>query len=74
MPFITIKVIENVFSDEQKQELLTRVTDAVVCVEGEAMRGVTWAAVEEVRSGDWAIGGQPLTTRAVHELAGVAVS
>lgn len=73
MPFINIKVIENVFSDEQKQQLLTRVTDAVVSVEGEAMRGVTWVAVEEVKSGDWAIGGQPLTTRAVHELAGVAV-
>lgn len=74
MPFINVKVIENVFTDEQKQQLLTRVTDAVVSVEGEAMRGVTWVAIEEVKSGDWAIGGQPLSTRAVHELAGAAVS
>ena len=74
MPFINVKVIENVFTDEQKREILTRVTDAVVSVEGEAMRGVTWATIEEVKSGDWAIGGEPLSTRDVHELAGVAVS
>ena len=74
MPFINVKVIENVFTDAQKEQLLTRVTDAVVSVEGEAMRGVTWVAIEEVRSGDWAIGGQLLSTQAVHKLAGVTVS
>jgi 4-oxalocrotonate tautomerase len=74
MPFVNIKVIEDVFTDAQKQDLLTRVTDAVVSVEGEAMRGVTWVTIDEVRSGDWAIGGQALSTRAVHEIAGVAVS
>ena len=71
MPLITVKVIENVFSEQQKQEILTRVTDAMVSIEGEAMRGVTWVVIDEVRSGDWAIGGRSLTTRAVHELAGV---
>ncbi|HEX6234986.1 MAG TPA: 4-oxalocrotonate tautomerase family protein [Jiangellaceae bacterium] len=73
MPFVNVRVIENVFTDEQKQEILTRVTDALVAVEGEAMRGVTWVVIDEVKSGDWAIGGQPLSTRAVHELAGVVV-
>jgi 4-oxalocrotonate tautomerase len=38
------------------------------------MRGVTWVTIEEVKSGDWAIGGHPLSTRAVHELAGLPVS
>jgi 4-oxalocrotonate tautomerase len=33
------------------------------------MRGVTWVVVEEVNSGDWGIGGQPLTTAAVKALA-----
>ncbi|MDV3222214.1 4-oxalocrotonate tautomerase family protein [Intrasporangium sp.] len=73
MPFVNVKVIENVFTEDQKQEILTRVTDALVAVEGEAMRGVTWVVIDEVKSGDWAIGGQALSTRAVHELAGVAV-
>lgn len=71
MPLINVKVIENVFSDEQKQQIITRLTDAMVSIEGEAMRGVTWTVIEEVRSGDWAIGGQSLTTAAVHDLAGV---
>jgi 4-oxalocrotonate tautomerase len=71
MPFVNVKVIENVFTEDQKQEILTRVTDALIAVEGEAMREVTWVVIDEVKSGDWAIGGQSLSTRAVHELAGV---
>ena len=37
--------------------------------EGEAMRGVTCTVVGAVKSGDWAIGGQPLTTADVRALA-----
>jgi 4-oxalocrotonate tautomerase len=69
MPLINVKVIENVFSPAQKQEIIEKLTDAMVSVEGENMRGVTWVVVEEVRSGDWAIGGQALTTSAVQALA-----
>lgn len=36
----------------------------------ERMRGVTWCVLEEVKSGDWAIGGRPVTTESVHALAG----
>jgi 4-oxalocrotonate tautomerase len=39
------------------------------------MRGVTWVIVEEVKSGQWGIGGNALTTEAVRTLAaGVPVS
>ncbi len=69
MPLINVKVIENVFDDTQKQHMIERLTDAMVSIEGEAMRGVTWVVVEEVRSGDWGIGGQSLTTEAVRQLA-----
>lgn len=69
MPLINVKVIENVFDDTQKQHIVERLTDAMVSIEGEAMRGVTWVVVEEVRSGDWGIGGQCLTTEAVRQLA-----
>jgi len=65
MPLIDIQLIKGVFSPDQKQTMITRVTDAMVSVEGEAMRGVTWVRVQEVDSGQWAIGGQPLTTDAV---------
>ena len=42
----------------------------MVSIEGEAMRAVTWVVVEEVKRGDWAIGGKTLTTADVHALAG----
>lgn len=69
MPLINVKIIENVFSPEQKQKIVSKLTDAMVDIEGEAMRPVTWVVVEEVRSGDWAIGGKPLSTADVKALA-----
>ena len=69
MPLINVKVIDGVFTPEQKTQIAERLTDAMVSVEGENMRGVTWCVIDEVKSGDWAIGGQPLTTEAVHALA-----
>ena len=44
-------------------------TESLVAVEGERMHGVTWCVIEEVKSGDWAIGGRPVTTETVHALA-----
>jgi len=60
MPFVQVKVIEGVFSPEEKRQMLERVTDAMVSVEGENMRQVTWVVVKEVAGGDWAIAGRPL--------------
>lgn len=74
MPLIQVKLIENVFTDEQKHEIVRSLTDAMVAIEGENMRQVTWCIVEEVRSGDWGIAGNPLTTSDVKALAaGVSV-
>jgi 4-oxalocrotonate tautomerase len=72
MPFVQVKVIEGVFSDAQKQDMIRKVTDAVVSVEGEKMREVTWVVVEEVKSGSWAIGGNVLTAAAVKAMAGAS--
>jgi 4-oxalocrotonate tautomerase len=69
MPLINVKVIENVFTDAQKRDIVERLTEAMVAIEGEGMRGVTWVVIDEVKSGDWGIGGQALTTEAVHQLA-----
>jgi len=72
MPLIQVKLIENVFSPEQKREIIERLTDAMVEVEGENMRSVTWVTIEDVASGDWGIGGNALTTADVKTLqAGV---
>ena len=69
MPLIQVKLIEEVFSPAQKREMITRLTDAMISIEGENMRGVTWVVIEEVRSGEWGIGGQALTANDVRALA-----
>ena len=63
------RVIEDVFTPEQKRRIVEELTDAMVAIEGESMRQVTWVVVEEVRSGDWGIAGRPLTTQDVRALA-----
>jgi len=61
MPLVDIHLIEGVFDKSQKQAMIDKVTNAMVEVEGEAMRGVTWVRVYEVASGEWAIGGKALS-------------
>jgi 4-oxalocrotonate tautomerase len=74
MPLVSVKLIEGVFDETQKQEMIEKITETMVEIEGENLRPVTWVVVEEVKSGDWGIGGQGMTTEAVHALAaGVAV-
>jgi 4-oxalocrotonate tautomerase len=69
MPLIQVSLIEEVFTATQKKQIVQKLTDAMVEIEGEAMRGVTWVVIQEVRSGEWGIGGQPLTTADVRALA-----
>ncbi|MBC2777351.1 tautomerase family protein [Parasphingopyxis marina] len=69
MPLVTIDVIKDVFTPDQKADMIAQVTDAMVAVEGEAMRPVTWVKINEIAQGDWAIGGQMLGAADVHALA-----
>lgn len=69
MPLIQVKVIEGVFTKEQKQEMVRRLTDTMVAIEGENMRGVTSVVIENISSGEWGIGGNTLTTEDVKALA-----
>ena len=69
MPLINVKVIEGVFSAADKEKIFSTHTDAMVSIEGEIMRPVTWVIVEEVKSGDWGIAGNALTTDKVKALA-----
>ncbi len=69
MPLVNVKLIEGVFAPVQKQEMIRKITDAMVSIEGENMRQVTWVVIDEVKSGDWGIGGQPLTVSDVKALA-----
>jgi 4-oxalocrotonate tautomerase len=69
MPLVNVKLIEGVFDAEQKQRIVRDLTEAMVEIEGENMRPVTWVIVEEVTSGEWGVGGNPLSTADVKALA-----
>jgi 4-oxalocrotonate tautomerase len=69
MPLAQIKGLSGFLTLEQKQELIRRVTDAIVSVEGEGLRPITWVVIEDVKSGEWGVGGEPVTTEALQELA-----
>ena len=68
MPLVDVQLIEGVFNTAQKQDMIRKITDAMVEIEGEAMRGVTWVRVHEIASGNWGIGGKGLTTADVKAL------
>jgi 4-oxalocrotonate tautomerase len=69
MPFIQIKVVEGVFTAQQRRDIVERVTEAMVEIAGEGMRQLTWCVVEEVPSGEWGIGGQSITADDVRAIA-----
>jgi 4-oxalocrotonate tautomerase len=69
MPLIQVKMIEEVFTPAQKKELIAKLTDTVVSMEGESLRPYTLVILEDVRSGEWGVGGKGLTTDDVRALA-----
>jgi 4-oxalocrotonate tautomerase len=69
MPLLNVKLIEGVFTPAQKQDMIRKLTDTMVSIEGENMRSVTVVILEEVKSGDWGFGGKAFTTSDVKALA-----
>ena len=69
MPLVNVKLVEGVFDTAQKQQIVRDLTEAMVAIEGENMRPITWVIVEEVKNGDWGIAGDPKTTADVQALA-----
>lgn len=69
MPLVQIKGISGYLSLPQKQEIIKKVTDAIVSVEGEALRPVTWVLIEDVASGQWGVGGQAITTDDIRNMS-----
>jgi 4-oxalocrotonate tautomerase len=70
MPLVNVRLIEGVFTPEQKREMIHRLTETMVEIEGENLRPVTWVVIDEVKGGDWGIGGNALTAADVHALQG----
>lgn len=69
MPLVNIDIIKGVFTPAQKADMIHRVTDAMVAVEGEALRELTWVRVREIEQSDWAIGGKLLAAADVLAIA-----
>jgi 4-oxalocrotonate tautomerase len=60
MPFINVKLLEGVFSEGQKRDIVHKMTDTMVDVAGEELRQAIWVVVEEVKEGCWGVGGEPV--------------
>lgn len=69
MPLVQIKGVGGYLNLQQKQALISKVTDAVVAVAGEGLRQVTWVLVEDVEPGTWGVGGQPVTDEMLRQMA-----
>jgi len=69
MPLRTVKLFEGVFTPTQKQEMIRKLTETMVSIEGENLRQATIVVIEEVASGSRGFGGQPYTTADVRALA-----
>lgn len=68
MPIIDVKVMEGVLTTEQKQKIAQGITDVFADVAGARARPVTWVVIQDVGSGQWTMGGDPITTEGVTEL------
>src|SRR5260221_11662162 len=69
MPLIDVQLLNDVLNAEQKKLVIQKLTDAIASIAGENLRGATWVKIYEVNSGEWGIGGKPLTTEAVKKIA-----
>ena len=69
MPMVTIDLIKDVFTPAQKAEMIDKVTETMVELEGEALRSVTWVRINEFEQGDWAVGGHKLYAADIHAMA-----
>jgi 4-oxalocrotonate tautomerase len=59
MPFVNVKLVEGVFSAEEKHALAAALTDVMVKFEGsEAFRETVWVLIEELHPDGWHIGGR----------------
>ena len=68
MPLINVKLIEDVFTPQQKRQMVEKLTEAMLEVEGENLRSHTLVIIEDIKQGDWAVGGKTMTAKDVHQL------
>lgn len=72
MPLVQVKPIERALSSAEKERLIAGITDATAAVVGQDVRRFVWVLLEELSSGDWGMGGSPITTEAMGQMRGVS--
>lgn len=73
MPLVQISGVGGYLSLAQKQQLIEKVTDAVLSVEGEGLRQVTWVTIVDIQPGAWGVGGKLVTDEDLRQLAQTTV-
>jgi 4-oxalocrotonate tautomerase len=69
MPLAQLEGVGGFLTPDQKQQLIEKVTEAIVSVEGEGMRPVTWVIIEDVPEGQWGVGGDPVSLDNLRQMA-----
>ena len=57
MPWIQVKLNKEVLTPIQKNQIVSKLMDAMVLIERGNIRPITWLTIEEICSGKWRIGG-----------------
>ena len=60
MPLIQVKTFKDELSPEQSKDIIAKITDVITDVTSEKLRDVTWVIIEEVKDGQWGVGGNAL--------------
>lgn len=68
MLLVTVDALRNALTPDQKERLIEKITTALVEMRSESTCPVAWVRINEVESGDWAVGGQRLSAHDVLEM------
>jgi 4-oxalocrotonate tautomerase len=67
---VEVTLFEQELTKKQKENLIAKMTDAVMSVTSEKLRAATWVLVTEIPSGNWGVGGKALGLEDVKQLVG----
>jgi 4-oxalocrotonate tautomerase len=68
MPLVQVKLIEEALAPNEKKEVVTELTDAMVSIKEQNSPSWAWVDIEDVLSDEWEIGGLAMTTDAIRAL------
>ncbi|MFM9106310.1 MAG: tautomerase family protein [Chloroflexota bacterium] len=56
MPLVQVALIDDVFSDEEKRQVIEQFTETLVRIKGEKIRRMTWVVLTEEPRAHWGMG------------------